>query len=123
MLGVQRVDKVVDVPAAQVSQFFRRRWLRQPSPTVAIVENSSISYEPFFDKVADMPVVVQSQSVDKVVDLPACRACSFQGARRGEDSPYPTVAGALRKIARDPQSCSSRFMVDVPCYGRSCMVP
>ena len=36
----------------QVSQFLRRRWSRQPSPTVAIVENS-ISFEQFFDKVAD----------------------------------------------------------------------
>ena len=47
------------------------------SPTVAIVESSSISYEPPLDKIADMPVVVQPQSVDKVVDFPAVQVVQF----------------------------------------------
>ena len=55
---VQFLDKLVAVPAAQVSPV-------PPAPVVeivvshsAIVEKSSISYEPIFDKVADMPVGV-----------------------------------------------------------------
>ena len=140
---VQFLDKVVDVSAVSASvstswsmsllrrsrRFLRRRWVRQSSPTVATVEDSSFSFGPFFDKVVDMPVVAQLQYVHKVVVFPACRSCSFPGARR--EKTVLSHSCRTRKMVGVPVAAGRSWFPGAPysedgrcpCCGRSFVVP
>ena len=108
---VECVYKLVAVPAAQVSPV-------PPAPVVetvvshsAIVEKSSISFELFFDKVADMPVGVCCSTLTRWWS-PCCTGRAVfkvPGVRRQS---YPTVADHWEN--RWDPSCSTWSMVDVP---------
>ena len=98
---LQCVDKVVAVPVVLV--------VRSPAPVVETVVSHSCSSlrmrlpsSQFFDKAVDMPVVAPLQHVDKMAISLLCRSCSFQGARRGEDSPIPPLPNA-EKIVEIPE--------------------
>ena len=64
-VGGERVYKLVAVPAAQVSPDPLALVVETVVSHSAIFEKSSISFELFFDKVADMPVGVCCSSLTR----------------------------------------------------------